>query len=102
METALGVILTELVAPGIISLQQAVAALTIKPAQILNINRGTLGEGAAADLTIVDPNYTWAVDPSDFYSMGHNTPWAGRTLQGKPLYTLVKGRVVYREGKILV
>ena len=47
-------------------------------------------------MTVFDPTREWKVDPTRFLSKGRNTPYAGRTLRGRALYTIVDGRVVYR------
>ena len=57
---------------------------------------GTLRSGAAADVTIIDPDAEWVVDPSRFASKGKNTPLAGGTLKGRVVATVFGGKVVYR------
>jgi dihydroorotase len=98
LETALGLTLTHLVAPGILSLSDAIARLTFVPARIMGIRGGTLQVGDAADVTVIDPDLEWTVDPAQFRSKSHNTPFAGWRLKGKAVTTLVGGRVTHREG----
>jgi dihydroorotase len=47
-------------------------------------------------VTVFDPARRWTVDPRRFASKGRNTPWAGATLEGRAVYTLVGGRAVHR------
>ena len=59
------------------------------------IDGGTLAVGAAADVTIIDPEAHWTIDPSRFASRGRNCPFAGREVRGRVVQTLVGGRIVY-------
>jgi dihydroorotase len=95
LETALAVTLTILVAPGVLSLPQAIAKLTSGPARILTLQKGRIAEGADADLTIFDSNRDWTVDPATFASKSRNTPFAGWRLTGATVTTLVGGQVVW-------
>jgi dihydroorotase len=65
--------------------------LTINPARVLGIPKGTLAIGAEADVTIIDPDFTWTVDPKQFRSKSPNTPFGGWTLQGRAVQVLVSG-----------
>jgi len=94
LETAWGLAM-RLVAEGVLTVEQVVAALTVQPARAFGLAKGTLAVGADADVTIVDPDSNWAVDPEQFKSKGRNTPFAGWKLKGRVVSTLVGGRVVY-------
>jgi dihydroorotase len=98
LETALGVIVTWLVDPGILDLPLLVERMAVAPARVFNLPGGTLRAGAVADVTVFDPKAQWTVDPTRFKSKGRNTPYAGRRLRGRIEYTLVAGQVVYRRG----
>jgi dihydroorotase len=98
LETALGVLVTWLVEPGIITYAQLVEKMACAPARIFKLPGGTLRRGAAGDVTVFDPTREWKVDAKAFRSKGRNTPYQGRTLRGKAVCTVVGGRVVYREG----
>ena len=103
LETALGLILTRLVETKILSLKQAVEKLTSAPAKIINLkNKGSLKVGADADVIIVDPKVKWVVDASAFASKSRNTPFNGWKLSGKVLYTIVGGKIVVKDGKLLL
>jgi dihydroorotase len=95
LETTLGVILTDLVAEGKLTANRAIEAMTVGPARVLGLPHGTLAPGAAADVTIIDPNRKWKVDPAKFRSRGRCTPWEGRTLKGAAAVTIVDGRIVF-------
>ena len=97
LETALGLTLTHLVVPGILSLGEAISKLTVIPARILGIPRGTLETGTAADLTIINPDLEWTVDPTQFRSKSRNTPFTGWHLKGKAVATFLSGRITHRE-----
>ncbi|MCK8827761.1 dihydroorotase [Natroniella acetigena] len=97
IETALGVVLTELVEPGILSLEEALAKLTINPAQRLNLAGGSLAVGSKANLTVIDLEEEWLVEPEDFLSKGKNTPFAQSKLKGKAVMTIVGGKIVFSD-----
>ena len=94
LETALALTL-RLVQEGRISVDRAVACLTSVPAGLLRLGKGTLKPGADADVTLIDPEAEWTVDPEAFHSKGRNTPFAGWQLKGRVVRTLVGGRVVF-------
>jgi dihydroorotase len=98
LETALGVNITYLVRPGIISLATLVDRMSCAPARIFKLPGGTLVAGGVADITVFDPEASWVVDPSRFKSKGRNTPYGGHTLTGRNTATLVDGRVVFQHG----
>ena len=62
---------------------------------------GSLAPGAPGDVTIIDPDQAWKVDAREFYSKGRNCPFDGLVLQGKAVITMVEGRIVARDGKIV-
>lgn len=102
LETALALTLTSLVNSKALTLKQAISKLTAEPARILGLNKGNLKVGADADLIIVDPKAEWVVDPSRFASKSKNSPFAGHKLKGRVLFTIVRGKVVVRNGKLAV
>ena len=71
--------------------------MSAAPAAILNLRGGAIEAGAPADLTVVDLNEKWTIDPAQFVSKGKNTPFAGRQVYGRVKYTLVDGDIRYRE-----
>ena len=101
LETAVGLVMTELVRPGILSPASAVQKMTSAPAKILGLDSGTLQVGKAADITVIDPRAKHEVDPSKFHSKSKNTPLAGRSLIGAVALTIVDGRVVARDNEVI-
>lgn len=95
LETALPLTLA-LVKAKKITLRRAIELLTVGPARVLSIQAGTLSEGAAADVTIFDPNEKWIYTQETIQSRSRNTPWIDQQFAGKVKYTLVDGKVVYR------
>jgi dihydroorotase len=94
LETAWGLTMV-LVEEGVLTVEQAVAALTVQPARAFGLTKGALAVGADADVAIVDPDAQWVVDPEQFRSKGRNTPFSGWKLKGQVVSTLVGGRIVY-------
>ena len=95
LETALGALMW-LVHQGDLDLASIIRYLTVEPARTFDLPAGTLRRGVPADITILDPNLEWKVEPEKFYSKGKNTPLAGVTFRGKVVMTLVGGKVVYQ------
>jgi dihydroorotase len=95
LETTVGVIFGLLVNPGRLPLLTAIRAMTLGPAQILGISKGTLNPGADADVTIIDPKEEWVVNSGEFASLGRSTPFEGLRLTGRVRHTLVGGRVCF-------
>ncbi|NLJ77685.1 MAG: dihydroorotase, partial [Peptococcaceae bacterium] len=91
LETAVGLVWSELVKPGILSPETAIAKMTVNPARILGINSGSLAVGLPADITIIDPDQQWEVRPGLFASKSRNTPFAGMVLTGKAIMTVIDG-----------
>ncbi len=84
---------TRLISPGHLDWPTALAKMTINPARILNLKKGTLQIGADADITVIDPTVRWKVDPSKLCSKSSNTPFAGWELQGRAVAVVVGGVV---------
>ena len=99
LETSAALTFTALVGPDLIKIEDMVRLMSANPAKILGMEkeRGTLKEGALADVVIFDPDRQWTVDPAKFKSKGRNTPYAGKTLLGKVVMTICDGKVVYHE-----
>lgn len=95
VETALSVVITELVEPGILDWKQVVRLMSQKPAEILGIDKGTLKEGKDADIIIVDPAAQWIVSKETLVSKSKNSSFLGKTLKGKIMQTICKGKIVY-------
>ena len=101
LETALGVLMTDLVKTGKIELPLLIEKMTAAPARIFNLKGGSLSVGAPADVTVIDPDLEWTVDESEFYTIGTHSPFAGRELVGRAVLTMVDGKIVMRDGKVI-
>ena len=95
LETALGLVVKRLIEPGHLDWPDALAKMTVNPARVLGIDKGTLAVGADADVTIIDPDVRWKVELAEFRSKSTNTPFAGWELQGRAETVLVGGRVKF-------
>lgn len=102
VETALGVVYTTLVEPGTLTLAQALAAMSWKPARIAGLDAaghgGPITPGAPAHLCVFDPAARWVVDGAALASRSRNTPWEGWKLTGKVRHTMYHGDPTVRDG----
>jgi dihydroorotase len=96
LETAVGLLMDRLVKPGTLPLATLIARLSRDPARLLNLPGGNLAAGAPADVTILDPDAQWTVDPARFASKSRNTPFGGWTVTGRPWKTIVGGRIAWQ------
>ncbi|MDY4884045.1 MAG: amidohydrolase family protein, partial [Anaerovibrio sp.] len=101
LETAVGVLMTDLVHTGKLDVAMMIEKMTAAPARIFGINAGSLAEGMPADITVIDPELEWTVDDKKFYTKGSHSPFVGRKLKGKAVMTFVDGRLVMKDGEIL-
>lgn len=95
LETAVSVALDRLVVAGVLGLSRLVELFSTGPSRILGLPGGTLGPGAPADITILDPGREVTVDPARFLSKSRNTPFEGWKLRGAPVATIVGGEFVH-------
>jgi dihydroorotase len=96
LESALGVYMQTFLETPLLKAVDLVARMTVGPARALGRPVPALAEGAAADVTVIDPAARWTVDPERFASRARNCPFAGREVCGRVVLTLVGGRIVYR------
>jgi dihydroorotase len=94
LETSLSLSL-RLVSDGVLSLPELIAKMSLNPARILSLPKGTLQTGADADITVIDPQLQWTVDVQKFCSKGKNSPFHGWEMQGKAILTIVGGEIKY-------
>ena len=94
LETALPLSL-KLVQEGFLSLTDLIQKMSKQPARILGIDND-IKPGNPADLTLIDPDVCYKIDPAAFISKSRNTPFAGRQVQGETFLTMVDGRIVYQ------
>jgi len=98
LETALPLSL-KLVDEKILSMGAVIKKLTSAPADIFNLNAGSLSLGNEADILIFNPNLEYSIDISKFHSKSKNSPFDGWKVKGKVIHTLVKGKTAYSENE---
>ncbi len=101
LETLVPIVATYLVDPGHLTWSEAIRKLTINPAQLLGIPKGTLRAGADADVTLLDPATRWTIDPAQFRSRSRNCPFAGWEVRGRAHTVIVGGEVRFTLGGIV-
>ena len=101
LETSFAVMHTYLVKPGHIAFSKGIEKMTIAPAKIVGLDKGHLSVGADADIAIFDTEKEWTVDEKKFFSKGKNSPFVGKKLTGKAIYSIVGGKVRFAEGEIV-
>ena len=95
LETALGLALA-LVHQRLITPIRLVELMALNPARLLRLPRaGTLAAGAPADITVIDPDRAWTVEPARFRSRSHNMPYTGMQLRGSAMLTMVGGEICH-------
>jgi dihydroorotase len=95
LETLLPICVQALIEPGVLTWPQLIEKLTINPARVLGVERGTLKAGAVADVTVIDPTAEWTIDPQQFRSKSRNCPFAGWKVRGRAQAVLVGGVVKF-------
>jgi len=96
LETVLPLMM-RLVEQGDLELMQAIAKLTIAPANILGLDTGSLAEGQTADVCVFDPQKKWQVNQQSWLSLGRNTPFWQEMMQAKVVHTIQAGKVIYTQ-----
>jgi dihydroorotase len=94
LETSLSLSLN-LIGGKTLSWPELIAKMSLNPARVLKLPKGTLEKGTDADITIIDPLLKWTVDVQAFRSRGKNSPFHGRQMQGKAVMTIVGGEIKY-------
>jgi len=74
--------------------------LSSGPARVLGLPGGSFEDGKAGDVTIIDPEREFIIEPDNWYSRSRNTPFAGKRLKGAPVYTIVGGEITMKEGVV--
>lgn len=99
LETAFGVVHTDLVQEGVLDLVTAIQRFTTGPASVRDVggHGGAVAAGAPANLTVLDLDATWTVDGRGLRSRARNTPFEGRELAGRPVHTLLRGEFTLRD-----
>jgi dihydroorotase len=93
LESALALYVKALIGPGILDWPGLIKLMTENPAKIIGVDKGTLGVGKQADVTIIDPNAEYKIDVNNFRSKSRNCPYDGWTVKGKVEKTIVGGEI---------
>ena len=93
LETLVPITIKGLIEPGHLTWSEVIRKLTINPAHLLGIPKGTLKPGVDADVTIIDPELPWTIDPEAFLSKSRNTPYAGWEVRGRAHTVIVAGEI---------
>jgi len=101
LETLIPITVLGLIEPGHLAWPRVIELLTINPANLLGIKKGTLKPGADADVTLIDPAARWTIDPAKFLSKSRNTPYGGREVRGRAHTVIVAGEVRHTLGGIV-
>lgn len=101
LETALPLGIKVLIGEGWLTPSQLIEKMTINPAKMLGIDKGSIEVGKVADITIIDPEAEYKVDVSKFASKSKNSPFDGYEVKGKVEYTIVGGKVVVEKGELV-
>ena len=96
LETAFPVLYTHLVLPGVLTLEQLVERMSVRPRQVFGLPGG-LEPGQPADLAVLELTEEYEIDPGTFLSMGRATPFAGWKVRGRNTMTMVEGQIVWQE-----
>ncbi len=102
IETAVSLIIDQLVLPGVIDWMKRAELMSLTPARILGVPCGTLEEGGPADITIIDPDCEHSILPHNFESKGKNSPFTGWRVTGAPYGTIVGGKAVMYDRRLMV
>lgn len=97
LETCFPILYTHLVKPGIITLEKLIEIMSVNPRRRFGLEGGIIEDGQPADITVIDLENHYAIDPEAFASMGKATPFAGWEVDGRITMTLVEGEIRYEE-----
>ena len=101
-ETAVPLAITHLVRPGFLSIGRLVEKMSLNPANLLGLDRGTLEAGKPADIILLDIDKKITVNVENFRSKARNSPFGGMELYGAVWGTIVGGKIVVNEGRFAV
>ncbi len=101
IEASLGLVITQLVAPGVITFERMVELMAINPRRILCQEKVALMQGCTADLTIIDPSCSWTVGEDGYESKSTNCGFEGAELVGRATDTYVGGYATMQDGAIV-
>lgn len=95
LETSLALGIMSLVNAGHLTYLQLMEKMSVKPAELYNLDTANIAEGKPADIVVFDPNEKWIA--GDYASKAENTPFTGMEMTGKVKYTICNGRIAYED-----
>ena len=98
LDCALPLYIKALIEPGLLDWPRLIERLTVAPARVLGLSKGTLAVGADADVTVFDPAANWTIDVRQFRSKSRNCPYDGWQATGRVKWTIVGGQIKYADG----
>lgn len=98
LDTCLAQVVTRLIHTGRLTWMRAIDSLSTQPARVLGLQAGSLAVGMPADVTLIDPELQWLVDPQQLYSRNRNTPLLGQVMRGRARMVWVGGKLKYHLG----
>ena len=98
LETALPLFIKALIDDNTLTWPGLISMMTINPARVLGIEKGTLSLDADADITLIDPNQNWTIDVAKFRGKSRNCPYHGWNVRGKAAGTIVGGVIKFNDG----
>jgi dihydroorotase-like cyclic amidohydrolase len=103
VETSVRFFLTNGVHTGRMTLQRLVRATSEGPAKTWDIypQKGAIALGSDGDLTIIDLDKEGVIRDDELHSKNHVTPFDGRKTRGQPVATIVRGRIMMRDGELV-
>ncbi len=101
LETSLGLMITNLVKTGALTWSQLVELMAVNPRRVLRVEEVNIKPGSTADLTVIDPDVEWTVDPAEFASKAKNSGFAGAQLVGRATDVYVGGYATLEDGSIV-
>lgn len=99
LETALPLFIRALIESKLMDWPAMIERMTVGPARVISVNKGTLAVGADADVTLIDPTCQWTIDAGQFRSKSSNTPFHGWQVTGRAVMTVVGGEIRHRLGE---
>ena len=100
LETALTLLVKAFVTPGLLDWPALIERLTVRPAAVFTLGKGTLAPGADADVTLIDPDLEWSIDVKQFRSKSRNCPFDGSSVTGRAVATIVGGEIKHQLGQV--
>jgi len=100
LETAVGITYSVMVQSGLMSMIEWLRRWTTGPCEILGLPLPSLAPGSPANVTVLDLEHKWVVDPADFVSRSRNTPFTGCDLWGHSVCTIHAGRIAFQEALV--